>query len=571
MAQTKAETQTEVRENGHAELPSKKPSFFSYFKIRNWKMPIIPWLVELEGKVATLLSLLLKALVFIVLTGLFTLLYREMKQQKFTMEAFHVPKTFEEGGFDGIVVANRILDRVQEIKKKAASQKVDSLQFNSDLKPEMNVSVMGFGISLQSIIYYTREMLGRENRSIGGELTELDTILQLKLRVTGMAPVEFDEKLSVQNRSQALQNLFSKAAEHILMQTDPYRLAIYQTSEQRYAESLQTIRYLLNDLQQDPEWAYLAWGNLLRSRGKNEAAVAKFQQAIKVNPSFPLPYYNLGWTYRYLGRPEEAIPPFLKSVELTPDKGEYWNALAWAYFYNKQYRKGHDAITKATEVEPNSPWVWSNRGEMEMQMISENAAHPERTVSLMDTASLIHCFQQVHKLNPESSDGCLSLAGAFFFAGDLPNALKMIQLAIELNPENIGALNRYRGYMYRNAKNYSEALRANRLILASSRKHKNKWQEQSALNHIAMCKYSLMEYDSALIYVNQAIALDPNQSYPYTTLAETYGFLGKEDLFYKALEKAVDKGHSLQELMDGEPYLRYSAQDRFQELLKRND
>ena len=561
--------------NNGSESEAKRPSspnlgfrgFFIKARRTLGNVPVIKWLINLESKVATLLSLLLKFLVFVILLGIFSLLYQEMKQKRYTIEAFQVPDSFEAGGFDGIVIANRVLDQIEDMKTKVASQKADSLNFNSETRPEMNVSVMGFGVSLQSIIYYTRQILGRENRTIGGELTELDSILQLKLRVTGMKTMRFEQTYFNQNRLSALEKLFESAASHILMQTDPYRLALYQSHQGNYSEALKTIRYLLNDARRDTEWAYLAWGNMLRSQRKYEEARDKFLRSIKVNPDFPLPYYNLGWTHRNLGQPAEAIPYFKKATELQPGRGQYWNGLAWAYLSNDEFEKAEESMLLAIETDPvDSDWL-GNYVDLKMQIIAQKEQITGQPPTSQDTAQLVTAFEKSYEVSPETSQGCMSLAGYHYFLGNLPEALKMIRLAIDLDPENANALTQYRGAMFEVLKDYDEAIRANRQLLVIARRTGNRNREQSALNHLAMNKYAKTEYDSALYYVQEAIAIDTNTSYPYTTLAETYGLMGEDELFYQALQKAIEKGFNLHKLMNQEPYRRYQAQKRFQNLL----
>ncbi len=55
---------------------------------------------------------------------------------------------------------------------------------------------------------------------------------------------------------------------------------------------------------------------------------------------------------------------------------------------------------------------------------------------------------------------------------------------------------------------------------------------------------------------------------PYTTLAETYGFMGKTELFYQALEKAIELGFNLEQLLKTEPYTHFLHQKRFQAIIQ---
>lgn len=86
---------------------------------------------------------------------------------------------------------------------------------------------------------------------------------------------------------------------------------------------------------------------------------------------------------------------------------------------------------------------------------------------------------------------------------------------------------------------------------------------------MAMIKYSIQEYDSALYYVDFAIGVDPQVAYPYTTLAETYAFMEQHESFYQSVEKALERGFNLSPFLQEAPYNRYEKDARFQALLRK--
>jgi len=85
-----------------------------------------------------------------------------------------------------------------------------------------------------------------------------------------------------------------------------------------------------------------------------------------------------------------------------------------------------------------------------------------------------------------------------------------------------------------------------------------------------MCEYRLEQYDSALVHVNLAIEVDPLNAIPYTTLAETYAYMGDHEKFYEALEMAVDRGYDFEVIKTEEPYDRYQHEERFLRLIRKN-
>jgi adenylate cyclase len=75
---------------------------------------------------------------------------------------------------------------------------------------------------------------------------------------------------------------------------------------------------------------------------RSDRAIAAFQEAIKLNPSFAPAHVLLGQMYLYGGRPDEAIELAEKGIRLSPTdpRLSIWlPALAGAYYQLRQYEK----------------------------------------------------------------------------------------------------------------------------------------------------------------------------------------------------------------------------------------
>ncbi|OIR03967.1 TPR repeat-containing protein YrrB [mine drainage metagenome] len=65
-------------------------------------------------------------------------------------------------------------------------------------------------------------------------------------------------------------------------------------------------------------YAHNNYGNLLAAAGREQAALAQYDAAIRLDPTFADPLYNAGKTLARLGRPNEAIARFEAALKLNP-------------------------------------------------------------------------------------------------------------------------------------------------------------------------------------------------------------------------------------------------------------
>ena len=104
---------------------------------------------------------------------LLVVVYRGLNEDGYRLQSFQVPLELERAGYNGQVLAVMIHDRVSELKSIANSRRVDSLELNVDLRPDLNLDVMGVGLSASSMTYYLRELLGRTTNTIAVSYTHL--------------------------------------------------------------------------------------------------------------------------------------------------------------------------------------------------------------------------------------------------------------------------------------------------------------------------------------------------------------------------------------------------------------
>jgi len=89
-------------------------------------------------------------------------------------------------------------------------------------------------------------------------------------------------------------------------------------------------------------------------------AVAEYEKATKINPSFSQPYNQMGYAYRFLERYEEAEAAFKTYIELIPDDPNPYDSYAELLMKMGRFDESIENYRKALEINPG--FVFSHLG-----------------------------------------------------------------------------------------------------------------------------------------------------------------------------------------------------------------
>ena len=538
--------------------PKRKSRWLIKRFTRSVRLPKHQHLERVENSIAIVFSSFVKLAALVLILGFASLIYKGLKNDSYTIEAFSVPDNLEKGGYNGLVVAHQIQDEVNRIKEKVSSIKEDSVQFNEGSRPEMNIAVMGFGVSLQSITYYSREIFGKKNKSMAGEITYLDSTATIKLRITDYSTEEFQTSVVGKSKESVLKELISHAAQAILKVTDPYRLALHYYQQQKLEKAQEVVSFMLTERPEEKEWAYLAWGGILERQQKYELAAEKYRRCTEINPHFELGWLRWGLALRSIEKYEEAIPKYKRAISLSPHtlKSDRYFELAWLYEVSGNYQKADSLfeyiVNKFADGHAFMNWAeaLSNRGDT--------------------SRSPLELYYRAYRADPNGFYGLLGLAGAKSIEGKDDSVVLLVEEALIFDPQNVDLLYNVGSKLYRSER-YIESIPYLRRTIKAAFDPEAIFRKQQALNLLAMCKYQILEYDSALHYANEAIAVNPSTAYPYSTLAEAYAYKNQFKPFYEAISKAVSLGFQIHKYYQDEPYDRYVNNRHFRELVKQSE
>ncbi len=510
-----------------------------------------------DASLTAVTGIILRILALVLLVFSLLVIWRLLANKGYVLEPFSVPqKVAEESGLTGTVVAARFFDALNALKEEAASVKTDSLHVGSDDVTNLNLSLMGVDISLNSIAYQLGRVLGKEEKRITGEVVRSGDLLTLNFRMSRFQTVHFREKIIEGNVESATQRMLEKAAESVLKNTDPYRMAIVYYRRKNFDPAIELVRRIIKDRPYERTWAYHAWGNILVEKKNPEEACLKFQKAVELDSNFYISWMQWGYVLLKMNRAEEGAEKLWRAAKINPEHPDVLATLGWIHSNLGQYTLSDSAFALAVKAaEP-----FQKTGDIYLSWA-------EAKFSQDSSATALNLAKLAANASSESAEGYLAKATALLLQKDTSGAYQAALQGYELDPENLGVLSMLVRSEYAIYKNYPSVISRVQGLRFEP------WQlEQQMMmqNMQAMSYNNLGKHDSAFAVIQRTIALDPLIAIPYTTLAETYAYQGNTEAFYSNLEKALQLGFQPRFLSLNEaPYRQFAQTLRFKKLLEK--
>ena len=473
---------------------------------------------------------------------LLIVIYKGLNQKGYALQTFEVPKTFDDAGYSGSVASFLLQEQIAEIKAIARTRRDDSLEVNLDIRPDLNLDIMGVGLSSTSIIYHARELLGRQNKMISGFMTDMENEIDFTINMTDYGSKKFTESYAQGQRKQAIQKVLKEGAKFVLGNLDPYRLSVYYYNRDEIEKTEEIIRRIIVERPHDRKWAYNLWGNIYRSNNEVEKAKQSFIKAVEEDESFILPVRSMAWILLSEKNYPEALTYFEKAIEINPQEYSMDNGAAICHRNLGNLDNAEKHYISAMKKFPKIIWTYGNYADFLVRFKK-------------DTLGSVNVWEEAGKKLELSGDYYMARAANEFMRKNKARAMEYALMGLELEPENVNVLSTFGNYYYNEAKDYEKAIEfIKRRIRILERDSYDTDMLVSAYNRVAMAQYMIEEFDSSFHYVQIAIDLNPEAGFPYSTKAEAYLLKGDLVNFYKTIEIAVSKGFELENFLDEHPY-----------------
>src|SRR5262245_29763830 len=322
------------------------------------------WLSSLEGPRKLTINGLL---VIVSLLGTGVVLKDALKQVA-VIDPISVPKELEAAGYTPATMGQRIIDAVTQINRDAAVVKrigiytlseVDPLEpesadyqspgrghswdsasdftLTSD-SPSKRYDVSVGGVSLTTVVLHLRELFGRSDIRVSGEITVEPPFaaslgdksppkkFSIRLRIDDKGRVQYEAEAT-----DTLETLVEQAALKLVERYEPLDAAYYSYHKRDYDNALRIVRaYLADQTTNERQWAWNLLGLIEHSRNRSDDALAEkgYNEAITVfeklrasDPEFAPALYNLSYVlidkgHKHLEDPEVARELFSRAYEI---------------------------------------------------------------------------------------------------------------------------------------------------------------------------------------------------------------------------------------------------------------
>jgi len=282
--------------------------------------------------------------------------------------------------------------------------------------------------------------------------------------------------------------------------------------------------------------AYVTLGRIHDATGKNDLALAEFQRALQLDSRNADALTGEARSYEHAGRPADAETAYKKAIALRPDYWDGYNSLGLFYDDQGRYEEAYKELQHAIDLTPDNATAYSNLGAAYVDS-GDVKKYPQAEAALKKSIDLAPSY------------------GAYANLGDLlllqnrfAEAASMTEKALELNDKDF--------IVWANLVAAYDGLNEH-TKLAPALDHELKLLEQAAQSSprdasvqvrlgTLYARKKLRE--KALACAQTALALSPDDSYVLASVGEIYERLGDRQHALEYIEKALQKGYSLQAL-----------------------
>jgi len=260
-------------------------------------------------------------------------------------------------------------------------------------------------------------------------------------------------------------------------------------------------------------------GLIYSSRGNDSAALAAYDEAIRINPGYALAWNNKGVTLSDLGRKDEAIIAYDQALKINPGY-----ALAW---FNKGValsdlgRKDEAIVAydQALKINPGYALAWFNKG----VALSDLGRKDEAIVA----------YDQALKIDPGFALAWNNKGVTLSDLGRKDEAIVAYDRALKINPG-------YALAWFNKGVALSDLGRKDEAIVAYDRALKINPGYANAWTNKGVALSDLGRKDEAIVAYDRALKINPGYALAWFNKGVALSALGRKDEALAAYERALD-------------------------------
>ena len=157
-------------------------------------------------------------------------------------------------------------------------------------------------------------------------------------------------------------------------------------------------------------------------QGQFEEAMACYRKAVEIDPTFAVPWMNMGELVWLTDGAKAALVYYQKAVEVDPNLADSWSQLGKAYlYYLHEDQKATECLQRAFELNPNDEFT------VYLLCLAYDNLH--------DYDNAIIYGEKAVELNPNDGLNWQVLGGAYGGAGNYEKCVECLRKALEIDPD----------------------------------------------------------------------------------------------------------------------------------------
>lgn len=251
--------------------------------------------------------------------------------------------------------------------------------------------------------------------------------------------------------------------------------------------------------------AYAGLAQVYHRTGRDEAALAEYDQAIAIYAGDPNSHIGRGDVYRALGDLARALADFNEAIRLGPNLPRAYTSRGRLLEDSGEDDRALADYDQAIAIDPSYAFAYSLRGGLRSKLGRNEEA-------LAD-------FEVVGRLSPDNAEAHKDRGGVLVRMGRNEEALVELNKAIEINPR-LGKAYQNRGAAYNNLARYEDAIAdLNRAIEIDP-------TNAGARTNCGLAYFMVGEYERALEDLSEAVRLAPREPVVHFNRGNVYAKLG---------------------------------------------
>ncbi|WP_226582850.1 tetratricopeptide repeat protein [Microseira wollei] len=163
---------------------------------------------------------------------------------------------------------------------------------------------------------------------------------------------------------------------------------------------------------------YYRQGVTFQQQGQLEAAIAQYQEAIRLNPNMAEAYLNMGAALAAIGKQPEAIAAYREAIRANPNLAEAHHNLGNAFAQQGKLTEATQEYTQAIRINPNYAKAHYNLGNVLARLGERQQAMAQ--------------WREAIRVNPEFAEAYANLGVTLTRQGQRREAVEILKKARDL-------------------------------------------------------------------------------------------------------------------------------------------